>query len=100
MKLLTRLKKLIGISICEYTIFYQDQLSIGQITQLSQKMINKFGPTCSPNRISVSRQSCTVTTGSPCLTGNQLKQISDLTLAPSIAEVKSISLDGNQIWPN
>lgn len=99
MRFITRLKKLVGISIYEYSIQYAQTLTIGQVTALSQRMITKFSPDCRPNRITVGRDFCLVTTQAPCLTGDRLKKISELTLAPDLVEIKEIKLDGNPIWP-
>ena len=52
MRLINKLKRLVGIDVYEYTIFYTDPLSIGDRTKLANNMINKFYFDCSPNRIS------------------------------------------------
>ena len=98
MRLINKLKRLIGISVSEYTIFYTNALTVGEVTQISQRMINHFGPNCRPNRISVSRQTATIDFQNACMTGEQLKKVSDDTLAPDQVEVSRITLDGNQIW--
>lgn len=99
MRFITRLKKLVGISIHDYLIIYLNPLTPAQKTSLVQRMIGKFSPDCRPNQIIVSSDTCIVTTQTPCLTAERLKRISELTLAPDSAEIKEIKLDGVKIWP-
>lgn len=98
MKLINKLKRIIGMLPSEYTIFYTDHLSMSQTTQISQRMINKFSPNCRPNKIIVTSQTTTVELANACLTGEQLKKISDDTLATNPAKISYITLDGNKIW--
>ncbi len=98
MRLINKLKRLIGISVSEYTIFYTNPLSVADKTKLVNNMIGKFSSACRPNRISVSQQTAIIDFQNPCLTGEQLKNISNNTLGPNPAEVSRITLDGNQIW--
>ena len=98
MRLINKLKRLIGIDVYEYTIFYTNQLTIAEVTQISQTMIRHFGPDCRPNRISVSRQTATIDFQNDCMTGEQLKKVSDDTLSPNKVDITSITLNGNEIW--
>lgn len=98
MRLINKLKKLVGISVSEYTILYTNELTIGQVTQISQRMINHFGPNCKPNRISVSRKTATIDFQNACMTAEQLKKVSDDTLAPDQVDITSITLNGSEIW--
>lgn len=99
MRLINKLKKLVGITVYEYTIFYTDELTASQVTQISQSMIRHFSSDCRPNRISVSRQTAIIDFQNPCMTGEQLKKVSDDTLAPNKVLITSITLNGDQIWP-
>jgi hypothetical protein len=98
MKLINKLKKLVGINVAEYVIIYTDQLSQSQRMILATKMINKFPGSCRPNRISVGQKTVTITMENDCLTGPQLKKISDDTLSPDKADISEIELNGNVIW--
>ena len=97
MRLINKLKRLVGIDVYEYTIFYTDPLSIGDRTKLANNMINKFSG-CRPNRISVSQQTATIDFQDGCMTAEQLKKVSDNTLGPKPPEITSITLNGNEIW--
>lgn len=98
MKLINKLKKLIGMDIVEYDILYTNPLSISQRTRLMNNMIAKFPSNCRPSRIIVNQQSVSITMSNACLTGEQLKSISDNTLVQDKADISSIKLDGNVIW--
>jgi len=69
MKLINKLKRLIGINVAEYVIL-----------------------------IRVSQQAVGVTMENACLSGELLKKISDDTVSPDKADISSIKLDGNTIW--
>ena len=97
MRLINKLKRLVGITVYEYTIFYTDPLSIGDKTKLVNNMINKFSG-CRPNRISVSQQTATIDFQDGCMTAEQLKKVSDNTLGPKPADITSITLNGNEVW--
>lgn len=97
MRLINKLKRLVGITVYEYTIFYTDPLSIGDKTKLVNNMINKFSG-CRPNRISVSQQTATIDFQKGCMTAEQLKKVSDNTLGPKPADITSIKLNGNEVW--
>jgi hypothetical protein len=97
MRLINKLKRLVGIDVYEYTIFYTDPLSIGDKTKLANNMINKFSG-CRPNRISVSQQTATIDFQDGCMTAEQLKKVSDNTLGPKPADITSITLNGNEVW--
>ena len=97
MRLINKLKRLVGIDVYEYTIFYTDPLSISDKTKLVNNMINKFSG-CRPNRISVSQQTATIDFQKGCMTAEQLKKVSDNTLGPKPADITSIKLNGNEIW--
>ena len=99
MRLINKLKKLIGIDVAEYTIHYTNDLTGEQKSQLMNRMINKFVGTCRPNRLIVGQKSVTLDFTNSCLTGEALKMISDNTLSPKPADITSIELDGNVIWP-
>jgi hypothetical protein len=105
MSLFDKLKQKLGFAPTtpqesQYTIKYINTLTMGQEAQLANHMINYFSMECKPNSISVSPQGVTVKMENACLTGEQLKKISDDTLATQFpkAEVNSIELDGNVIW--
>jgi hypothetical protein len=98
MKLINKLKKLIGMNVTEYVIIYVNQLSPSQKSRLANNMIMKFPFSCSPNRISVSQKTVTITMDNACLTGEQLKKVSDDTLAQDRADISEIELNGNVIW--
>lgn len=98
MRLINKLKKLVGISVSEYTIFYTNELTASQVTTIANRMINHFSFSCKPNRISVSRQTATIDFQNACITGEQLKKVSDDTLAPDKVEISRITLDGSEIW--
>ena len=98
MRLINKLKRLVGISVSEYTIFYTNPLSISQVTTIANTMINHFNMSCKPNKIMVSRQTATIDFQNACITGEQLKNVSDNTLVNNPAEVNRITLDGNEIW--
>ena len=97
MRLINKLKRLVGIDVYEYTIFYTDPLSISDKTKLVNNMINKFSG-CRPNRISVSQQTATIDFQDGCMTAEQLKKVSENTLGPKPAEITSIILNGNEVW--
>ena len=97
MRLINKLKRLVGIDVYEYTIFYTDPLSISDRTKLANNMINKFSG-CRPNRISVSQQTATIDFQDGCMTAEQLKKVSDNTLGPKPADITSITLNGNEVW--
>ena len=98
MRLINKLKKLIGIDVAEYVIIYVNQLSPSQKSRLSNNMIMKFPFSCSPNRISVGQKNVTITMDNACLTGEQLKKVSDDTLSQDRADISEIELNGNVIW--
>jgi hypothetical protein len=98
MRLINKLKRLVGIDVYEYTIFYTDPLSMSDRTKLANNMINKFYFDCSPNRISVSQQTATIDFQKGCMTAEQLKKVSDNTLGPKPADITSIKLNGNEVW--
>jgi hypothetical protein len=98
MRLINKLKRLVGIDIVEYNILYTNPLSPSQRMQLANKMISKFGGSCRPNRIIVSQQTVSVDMQSACLTGPQLKKISDDTLAPEKVEISYIKINNDVIW--
>lgn len=98
MKLINKLKRLVGIDVVEYDILYTNQLSIGQRSELANNMINKIPFSCKTSRISVGQKSVIITMANACLTGEQLKKISDDTLAPDKADISEIELNGNVIW--
>ena len=98
MKLISKLKRLIGINVAEYVILYTNPLTNQQKIQLTNKMIAKFPSSCRPNRIRVSQQAVGVTMENACLSGELLKKISDDTVSPDKADISSIKLDGNTIW--
>jgi len=97
-KLINKLKKLIGIDISEYTILYTDSLTGEQKSQLMNHMINKF-VACRPGRLTVGQRVVILNFTSPCLNGESLKIISDNTLSPNKADITSIKLNGDVIWP-
>lgn len=98
MRLINKLKRLIGIDVYEYTIFYTNPLTPSEVTTIANRMINHFGFECRPNRISVSRQTATIDFQNACMTGEQLKKVSDDTLSPNKVEITSITLNGSEIW--
>jgi len=52
----------------------------------------------SPNRISVGQKNVTITMENACLTGEQLKKVSDDTLSQDRVDISEIELNGNVIW--
>jgi hypothetical protein len=98
MKIINKLKKLIGIDISEYTILYTDSLTGDQKSQLMNHMINKFVGTCRPNRLTVGQKVVVLDFTSPCLNGESLKIISDSTLSSKPADITCIKLNGDVIW--
>ena len=98
MRLINKLKRLVGIDVYEYTIFYTNPLTIAEVTQLANNMIRYFGSDCRPNRISVSRQTATIDFQNDCMRAEELKKISDDTLSPDKVDITSITLNGNEIW--
>ena len=98
MRLINKLKRLVGIDVYEYTIFYTDPLSMSDRTKLANNMIIKFYSNCRPNRISVSQQTATIDFQDGCMTAEQLKKVSDNTLGPKPPEITSITLNGNEVW--
>jgi hypothetical protein len=97
MRLINKLKKLIGMDVVEYDILYTNTLSLSQRTRLMNNMFMKFPSNCRPSRVSVGQQSVSITMSSACLTGEQLKKVSDDTLSPDIADITSIKLNGDVI---
>jgi hypothetical protein len=98
MKLINKLKRLIGIDVTEYVIIYVNELSPSQKSRLSNNMIMKFPFSCSPNRISVGQKNVTITMENACLTGEQLKKVSDDNLSQDRVDISEIELNGNVIW--
>ena len=88
----------------QYFIVYSNPLSSAQTLTIANKMIDKFYPNCRPNRILVSPNSGVVQLqfGSPCMQGETLKNIGEKTIegVGSTNPVKTISLNGSQIWPS
>jgi hypothetical protein len=97
MRLINKLKKLIGMDVVEYDILYTNSLSISQRTRLANNMFMKFPSDCRPSRVIVGQQSVSITMSSACLTGEQLKKVSDDTLSPDKADITSIKLNGDVI---
>jgi hypothetical protein len=97
MRLINKLKKLIGMDVVEYDILYTNSLSISQRTRLANNMFMKFPSDCRPSRVIVGQQSVNITMSSACLTGEQLKKVSDDTLSPDKADITSIKLNGDVI---
>ena len=97
MRLINKLKKLIGMDVVEYDILYTNTLSLSQRTRLMNNMFMKFPSNCRPSRVSVGQQSVSITMSSACLTGEQLKKVSDDTLSPDKADITSIKLNGDVI---
>jgi hypothetical protein len=100
MRLINKLKKLIGIDVAEYVIIYVNQLSPSQRARLANNMIMKFPSNCRPNGIGVGQKTATITMENACLTGEQLKKVSDDTLSQDKADISEIELNGNVIWSN
>ena len=101
MKLFKKLKEKLGFApdYVQYIIKYTNALTPAQRATLGNNMISHFNFQCSPSNISVSTQTVGVKMANPCLTGDQLKKISDDTLGNQLrADVDSIELDGNVIW--
>ena len=98
MRLINKLKKLIGIDVAEYVIIYVNQLSPSQRARLANNMFLKFPSTCRPSRVSVGQKTVTITMDNACLTGEQLKKVSDDTLSQDSADISEIELNGNAIW--
>ncbi len=87
----------------EYMIVYTNPLTISQMTEVTGRMINKFHMDCAPSSISASPNSPNVRLKfySTCMTGDALQDIGNRTLermAPTNT-VRTILLDGSQIWP-
>jgi hypothetical protein len=97
-KFINKLKRLVGISISEYTIIYTNPLTMEQKSELINHMITKFVGTCRPNRLTVGQKIVVLDFTNPCLTGDALKIISDNTLSKLPADINSILLDGKEIW--
>jgi hypothetical protein len=97
MRLINKLKKLIGMDVVEYDILYTNQLSPSQRARLANNMIMKFPSNCRPNGIGVGQKTATITMENACLTGEQLKKVSDDTLSPDIVDITSIKLNGDVI---
>jgi hypothetical protein len=97
MRLINKLKKLIGMDVVEYDILYTNSLSISQRTRLANNMFMKFPSDCRPSRVIVGQQSVSITMSSACLTGEQLKKVSDDTLSTDVADITSIKLNGDVI---
>jgi hypothetical protein len=97
-KIINKLKKLIGLSQSEYIIYYTDNLTQEQKSELMNRMISKFPGNCRPNRLTVGQKVAILDFSAPCLTGEALKIVSDNTLSPKVADITSIKLDGNEIW--
>jgi hypothetical protein len=101
MKLFKKLKEKLGFTsdYVQYIIKYTNTLTQAQRATLSSNMIIHFNSQCRPSNISVSTQTVGVKTPNACVTGNQLKKISDDTLGNQLrADVDSIELNGNVIW--
>ncbi len=98
MRLINKLKRLVGIDVAEYVIIYVNQLSPSQRTRLANNMFLKFPSSCRPSRVSVGQKSVTITMQNDCLTGEQLKKVSDDTLSQDRADISEIELNGNVIW--
>ena len=98
MRLINKLKRLVGIDVAEYVIIYTDVLSPSQRARLANNMFLKFPSTCRPSRVSVGQKTVTITMDNACLTGEQLKKVSDDTLAQDSADISEIELNGNVIW--
>jgi hypothetical protein len=98
MKLINKLKRLVGIDVAEYVIIYVNQLSPSQRARLANNMFLKFPSTCRPSRVSVGQKTVSITMDNACLTGEQLKKVSDDTLAQDSADISEIELNGNVIW--
>jgi hypothetical protein len=60
-------------------------------------MFMKFPSDCRPSRVSVCQQSAKIKMSSACLTGEQIKKVSDNTLLPDVADITSIKLNGDVI---
>ena len=91
-------------TINQYLIVYSNPLSSSQVATITNKMINKFYPNCSPNSVGVSASTATVRLQftSPCIDGEALKNIGEKTIegVGQANPVKLISLNGSQIWPS
>jgi hypothetical protein len=61
-------------------------------------MFLKFPSNCRPSRVSVGQKTVTITMENACLTGEQLKKVSDDTLSQDRADISEIELNGNVIW--
>jgi hypothetical protein len=88
----------------EYFIVYSNPLSISQMTKVVNTMITKFSPNCRPNNISASPNSAAVRLhfNTACMSGEALKTVGEKTLEGTSPAnpVKSVSLNGSQIWPS
>jgi len=106
-KLITFVNRLLNrnsAEINEYFIVYSNPLSISQTTKIVNTMITKFSPNCRPNSISTAPNSTFVKLRfeSACMSGEALKNVGEKALdgTPPANPVKSISLNGSQIWPS
>ena len=88
----------------QYFIVYANPLNSAQTNTIIGKMITKFAPNCKPNSLTVSPGAATVRLqfSSSCMEGGALKNIGEKTIEGvlPVNPVKSISLNGSQIWPS
>lgn len=80
-----------------YKIEYYDPLNGAQIGLVLNKMIVQFSPNCRPNSLTVSSSGTILYFSSPCISGEELKNVSLRTIPD--ARVRRIYRDGVIIWP-
>lgn len=80
-----------------YKIEYYDPLNGTQIRLVLNTMIGQFSPNCRPNSLTVSSSGTILYFGSPCISGEELKNVSLRTIPD--ARVRKIYRDGGIVWP-
>lgn len=85
-----------------YDIKYAKDLTPQQKMKLINSMFNYFAPNCRPTKLTVGSCMAELWFDTPCISGNELKTISDACLKGTQPESKIewIGMDGHQIWPS
>jgi hypothetical protein len=86
-----------------YVIEYNNPLTISQVSNVVNSMINQFPGNCHPQNISTSPGSHNVNLrfSSICMDGQVMADVGNRTMTRYNQDntVKSVMLDNSQIWP-
>ena len=84
-----------------YVVKYENNLTPAQMSLVLYQLITYFSPDCRPANLTVSVSTLSLAFYSGCISGERMKDICEKVLGTTTPtnRVKSVMLDGSQIWP-